>query len=209
MDEKYKKLINQAIGNAEEEKKDGKGFYGNLFKFVFEVAKVVAISAIIVLPVRYFLIQPFFVSGASMQPQFYNGEYLIIDEITYRSSAPERGDAIVFRYPNDPSQFYIKRVIGLPGETVEIKDGKVAIFNKENPWGLILEESYLAPGEITRGDIYQKIDDDKYFVLGDNRQASSDSRVWGLVEKKYIIGKVWLRAWPPDKIKVFKEEIGY
>lgn len=209
MDEKYIKPISQATENKEEENKDDKSFSGGLFKFVLEVVKVVIISAAIVLPVRYFLIQPFFVSGASMQPQFYNGEYLIVDEITYRSSAPQRGDVIVFRYPNDPSQFYIKRVIGLPGETVEIKDGKVTIFNKGNPWGLILDEPYLKSGEVTMGDIYQKIDDNKYFVLGDNRQASSDSRVWGLVDKKYIIGKVWLRAWPPDKIKAFKDAVSY
>jgi len=209
MDEKYKKLINQAMGNEEEEKKDDKSLSGGFFGFILEVVKVVIISAIIVLPVRYFLIQPFFVSGASMQPQFYNGEYLIVDEITYRSSAPERGDVIVFRYPNDPSQFYIKRIIGLPGETVEIKNSTVTVFNKENPWGLVLDEPYLKPGEITRGDIYQKIDDNKYFVLGDNRQASSDSRVWGLVDKKYIIGKVWLRAWPPDKIKIFQGAVSY
>jgi len=208
MDEKYKKLINQAIGN-DEEKKDDKGLSGNFFKFILEVVKVVIVSAIVVLPIRYFLIQPFFVSGASMQPQFFNGEYLIIDEITYRSNAPQRGEVIVFRYLNDPSQFYIKRIIGLPGETVEIKDGKVMIFNRDNPWGLILDESYLSLGEITKGDIYQKIDENKYFVLGDNRQASSDSRVWGLVDKKYIIGKVWLRAWPPGKAKVFKDKIVY
>lgn len=207
MEEKYKKLIARETGN--EEKKDDKDLSGNFFKFISEVMKVVIISAIIVIPIRYFIIQPFFVSGSSMQPQFYNGEYLIIDEISYRSKLPERGDVIVFRYPKDRSQFYIKRVIGLPGETVEVKDGKVVIFNKENPWGLILDEPYLKPGEITRGDIYLKVDDNSYFVLGDNRQASSDSRVWGLVDKKFMIGKVWLRAWPLDRVKVFSEEVVY
>lgn len=210
MDEKYKKLINQATGNNEEEKKDDKSFFGNLFKFAFEVVRVVIISALIVVPIRYFLIQPFFVSGASMQPQFSNGEYLIIDEIGYRNNPPRRGDVIVFRYPKDPAQFYIKRIIGLPGETIRIKDNKVLIFNEESPWGLQLEESfYLRQGEITRGDIDVKLGDSEYFILGDNRQASSDSRVFGSVDKKFIIGRVWLRAWPFDRAKVFSEQITY
>lgn len=209
MNKKYRKLIGELIG-SEDPGKTGKNlFLKNLIKFSVEVVKVVIISAAIVIPVRYFLIQPFFVSGASMQPQFYNGEYLIIDEISYRSKPPERGDVVVFRYPKEPSQFYIKRIIGLPGETVEIKDSRVTVYNAENPWGMILEEPYLREDEITRGDIYLKITPGNYFVLGDNRQASSDSRIWGTMDKKFIIGKVWLRAWPFDRLKVFSEPMYY
>lgn len=207
MDEKYKKLIQRESGNEDEN--ENKKLASELYKFFIEIIKVVIISAIIVIPVRHYVIQPFFVSGASMQPQFFNGEYLIIDEITYRSNPPQRGDVIVFRYPKKTTEFYIKRVIGLPGETVEIKDGNVIIFNKDNPWGMILSEPYLAEGEVTRGNVYTKLENNNYFVMGDNRQASSDSRSWGAVDDKYIIGKVWLRAWPIDRAKIFKEEITY
>lgn len=205
-----KKIINQLIGNEESERASAKTIFKSFLKFFLEIVKVVIISALIVVPIRYFLIQPFFVSGASMQPQFSNGEYLIIDEISYRNSPPHRGDVIVFRYPKDPSQFYIKRIIGLPGETIRIKDNKVLIFNEQSPWGLRLDESsYLRQGEITRGDIDVKLGDSEYFVLGDNRQASSDSRVLGAVDRKFIVGRVWLRAWPFDRAKVFSEQITY
>lgn len=181
----------------------------SIWGYFLELIKVAVISMLIVIPIRYFFIQPFFVSGASMQPQFYNGEYLIIDEFTYRRQEPARGDVIVFRYPNKPSEFYIKRIIGLPGETIEIKDGKTKIYNSKIPSGLVLNESYLQEGEITRPDISLKIDPDSYFVMGDNRAASSDSRMWGLVNKRYFIGRVWLRAWPPDRAKAFLDQVIY
>src|SRR3989339_174157 len=101
----------------------------NFFIFVFEVIKVVLISLAIIIPVRYFLIQPFYVKGASMEPNFFDHEYLIINEIGYRLAKPQRGDIVVFRYPKDPRQYFIKRVIGLPGETMRIKDGKVFVIN--------------------------------------------------------------------------------
>ncbi|MBU3965521.1 signal peptidase I [Patescibacteria group bacterium] len=206
----FKKIINQLSGCEETENANIKTVCKNFLKFFLEVVKVVIISALIVVPIRYFLIQPFFVSGASMQPQFSSGEYLIIDEIGYRNNSPRRGDVVVFRYPKDPSQFYIKRIIGLPGETIRIKDNKALIFNEENPWGMQLDESsYLRQGEITKGDIDVKLGDSEYFILGDNRQASSDSRVFGSVDKKFIIGKVWLRAWPFGRAKVFSEQVTY
>lgn len=209
MKDKFKKMIGKFTGYEDEEAAKRSASRQEQFDYIIELLKVVIISAAIVIPIRYFLIQPFFVSGASMQPQFHNGEYLIIDELTYRTREPKRGDVIVFRYPKDTSQFYIKRIIGLPGETVQVKDEKVEIFNEENPWGLLLDEPYLRNGDVTRGDIYVKVEPGHYFVLGDNRQASSDSRMWGTVEKKYIIGKVWLRAWPPDRAKIFSDQITY
>ncbi len=193
-------------GGKEEQEKAYKGF----FNFFIEIVKVVIISAAIVIPVRYYLIQPFFVSGASMLPQFRNGEYLIVNEFTYNQEDPKRGDVIVFRPPKDTSQFYIKRIIGLPGETVQIKEGQVIIFNQQNPWGMVLEESaYLNEGMPTKGSVDLSLGNEQYFVLGDNRQASSDSRYWGAVDRKFIIGKVWFRAWPFDEIKVFSEQITY
>lgn len=174
------------------------------FLFIFEVVKVVIVSLAIIIPVRYFLIQPFFVRGASMEPNFNNGDYLIVDELSYRVREPERGEVIVFRYPLNPSSYYIKRIIGLPGETIEIKDSKVVIYNKEFPNGIILDESeYLKSGQATWGNVKMELEKDEYFVMGDNRNASSDSRRWGPVPKKYIIGRVWIRAWPFSHAAIF------
>ena len=175
-----------------------------VFVFIWEIVKIVVISLAIIIPIRYYLIQPFFVRGASMEPNFDNGQYLVINEIGYRFNDPERGDVIVFKYPLDPSQYYIKRVIGLPGEKIEIKDNSIFIFNSSFPEGTKLDESsYLPEGRITRGGINVQLNDEEYFVLGDNRSASSDSRKWGSLPKDNIIGRVWLRAWPFDSAKIF------
>jgi len=176
-----------------------------VFIFIWEITKIVVISLAIIIPIRYYLVQPFFVRGASMNPTFNNGQYLVINEIGYRFEEPDRGEVIVFRYPIDPSQYYIKRIIGLPGEVIEIKDGYVSIYNQEFPEGKVLDESiYLPEGRITVGQIHLKLDENEYFVLGDNRQASSDSRQWGKLPGDNIIGRVWLRAWPFNTAKYFK-----
>ena len=173
--------------------------------FIWEILKIVIISLAIIIPIRYFLIQPFFVNGASMEPNFVDGEYLIVDEITYRFEKPERGDVIIFRYPLDPSQFFIKRIIGLPGETVKIVDGSIFIYNKEtNPQEIELDESGYLNNIYTPGNIETTLKDSEYFVLGDNRRASSDSRKWGAIPKRYIIGEAWLRAWPVNRAGVVK-----
>jgi len=173
--------------------------------FVWETIKVVVISLAIILPIRYYLVQPFFVKGASMEPSFEDGDYLLIDEISYRFSKPTRGDVIVFRYPKDRSQFFIKRIIGLPGETIEVKNNKVMIYGAENTDGFALTENYLDPSQETLGNLLVRLDDNEYFVLGDNRLASSDSRRWGPVDKTLITGKALLRAWPFTKFdKILK-----
>ncbi len=178
-------------------------FWQCVLSFIWETAKIVIISLAIIIPIRYFLFQPFFVKGASMEPNFKDGEYLIINEIGYRFQEPERGDVIIFRYPKDPSQYYIKRIIGLPEEVVRIEDGKVIIFDKENPEGSILNEPYLLEGnKFTSGNLEINLDENDYFVLGDNRQASSDSRRWGAVPRHYIIGHAWLRAWPFNRLGI-------
>lgn len=175
----------------------------DVLAFVWETIKVVVISLAIILPIRYYLVQPFFVKGASMEPNFEDGDYLLVDELSYRFSTPDRGDVIIFRYPMDPSQFFIKRIIGLPSETVSIKDNAVTIYNKDKPEGFVLDESYLAPEQKTIGNSIIKLDDSEYFVLGDNRLQSSDSRRWGAVNRSLITGKAFLRPWPPTKgIKV-------
>lgn len=175
--------------------------------FVWEVAKIILISLLIVVPIRYFIFQPFFVRGASMEPNFDNGEYLIIDEISKRFQDFERGEVVVFKFPNDPSQYYIKRIIGLPGETIEIKDGYVYIYNKESPVGFKIDENKYLPASfiITSGNLKMKLDGREYFVLGDNRHASSDSRRWGVLPEKYVIGRVFLRAWPIDEFGIIKK----
>ncbi len=168
--------------------------------FIWETIKVVVISLAIILPIRYYLVQPFFVKGASMENNFEDGDYLLVDELSYLFSVPKRGDVIIFRYPLDQSQFFIKRIIGLPDETIEIKNNTVIIYNKDKPEGFVLKEGYLAPEQKTLGDSVTKTDNNEYFVLGDNRLQSSDSRRWGLVNKMLITGRAFLRPWPFTKI---------
>ena len=128
-----------------------------------------------------------------MHPSFESGDYLIINEIGYRIGEPQRGDVIVFRPPNNSGQFYIKRIIGLPGEVVKIGDGKVWFGNDEESLKQI-NENYIEKG--TLGNTIVKLAKDEYFVLGDNRKASSDSRNWGALKRGSIVGKAWIRAWP-------------
>ena len=176
---------------------------GAVAVFLLEVIQIIVVALAIIIPVRYFLIQPFYVQGASMEPNFYDNEYLIIDEISYRFSEPERGEIVVFRYPRDPSQFFIKRVIGLPGEEVEIDDRLVRIFNQAYPDGIELDESYLDPA-ITPGNVRVRLGSDEYFLMGDNRDASMDSRSFGPVERSMIVGKVWLRGLPLNRVALFE-----
>ena len=175
--------------------------------FFWEVIKVVAICLAIIIPVRYYLFQPFFVKGASMEPSFNDGDYVLIDELSYNFRDPQRGEVIIFRSPQDHSQFFIKRVIGLPGEQIEIKINKVAVFNEENEEFVLDESAYLSQTQ-TLGNLRVQLEQDEYFVLGDNRLHSSDSRLWGGVKRKLITGRVFLRAWPLDKIAKF-EQIEY
>lgn len=172
--------------------------------FVWEILKIVIISLAIVVPIRYFLIQPFYVQGASMEPNFLDGDYLIIDEISYRLNEPERGDVVVFKYPLDTSQFFIKRIIGLPGETVRIEDGRIFIVGGESREKIILNESDYLQNAYTAGGIEVTLNDNEYFVLGDNRGSSSDSRKWGVLPRGMIIGRAWVRAWPFNRLGVFE-----
>jgi signal peptidase I len=186
------------IKNESSNKEDKSFNFKRSLSFILELAKIVIIAAAIVIPIRYFLFQPFFVEGQSMDPNFTNGDYLIIDEISYRFSGFERGEVVVFKYPLNVSKRLIKRVIGLPGETVEVKDGKVFVE------GHVLNESvYLDPYLLTSGNVTVILGEKEYFVLGDNREFSFDSRSFGVVKQEFIIGKVFLRAWPVDSLKKF------
>ena len=164
--------------------------------WIWEIAKMVIIASAIVMPIRYFLFQPFIVKGDSMVPNFHENDYLIIDEISYRFQAPQRGDVIVFRYPQNPSQRFIKRIIGLPKETVEINDGQITIYTIDGTTLILSESDYLSEPIKDSNKLATELGDNEYFVLGDNRNFSSDSRRWGALPRENIIGKVFLRVFP-------------
>lgn len=193
-------------------------YYG-VGSFIWEVVKVFFWALVIIVPIRIFLFQPFFVQGASMETNFKDGDYLIINELGYKQTEIDlvgkhiftvdtfkdlkRGDVVVFRYPKDPKQFFIKRVIGLPGEQVKVEGGRIMIYNNEHPEGFILDESsYLRKDLITNGAVTMSLNSQEYFVLGDNRQFSHDSRAWGPLPKDDVIGKVLIRAWPLNKAEI-------
>lgn len=159
----------------------------------------------IVVPIRLFVAQPFIVSGASMLPTFYHGEYLIIDELSYRFMEPKRGDVIIFSYPLNPRRFYIKRIIGLPGENVELNGSRVIIHGQENDEGLSLIEPYVAWPSDGLIRTY-RLDQNEYFVMGDNRSMSSDSRVWGPLNTRFIKGRPVIRLFPFSRIEIMPGE---
>ena len=165
---------------------------------IWDLLRFAIIAILIVIPIRMFIAQPFVVSGESMYPAFNDGEYLIVDEISYILGVPKRGDVIIFRYPNDTKRFFIKRIIGMPNEEIIINNGKVTIKNVENPDGFILNEPYL--GEKFDTTTSFKTEKDEFFVMGDNRNRSSDSRTWGVLDSKFIIGRAYLRLLPTDNI---------
>jgi signal peptidase I len=168
----------------------------NTAKELWDTLKFILLAAIIVIPIRFFLFQPFIVSGESMYPTFNNADYLIVDEISYYLKDPARGDVVIFHYPNDPKRYFIKRVIGLPGETVVFKNNAVYIKNAEYPEGIKLSEPYLSQVTTPGGQTEVEVTEDNYFVMGDNRGFSSDSRAWGLLPRKNMVGKAGLRLLP-------------
>ncbi len=169
---------------------------------IYELVRIFVIALVIVIPIRYFVFQTFTVNGASMEPNFHNADYLIIDELSYRLRPPERGEVIVFRYPVDPSEFFIKRVIGLPGETVEVKNGDVYVGADPNKLSK-LNEAYLPKDHLTYGGGRATLGPSQYYVMGDNRNASLDSRTFGPLDKRFITGKTALRGWPFDRVAFF------
>lgn len=165
---------------------------------VLELARFAILAILIVIPFRIFIAQPFIVSGSSMFPTFHDGEYLIVDELSYRLSEPKRDDVVIFRYPNDTKKFFIKRIIGLPNETVEIEGKTITITNAQNKNGFTLEEPYI--NEDFYSNTKMNLKTDEYFVMGDNRNASSDSRTWGVLPRELLIGKAFVRLFPVNRI---------
>jgi len=162
-----------------------------------DILIVAFLTVFVVLPFRFFVAQPFIVSGLSMDPAFDNGDYLIVDQISYRFGDPQRNEVIVFRLPENEGRFLIKRIIGLPGETVNIESGEV-IVQKTNGEKIKLEEPFVQYPKEDSG-VYE-LGEEEYFVLGDNRAASSDSRMWGVLEKDLIVGRALSRLFPFSQI---------
>jgi signal peptidase I len=155
-----------------------------------EILETVILTVII-----FFLIQTvvrnFRVVGTSMEPNLHSSQYLIVDKISYRLGEPQRGDVIVFEPPNKPGEDYVKRVIGVSGDLVEIRSGKVFINNEA------VEESYVVyPGSYSMSP--RRVGTNELFVLGDNRNSSSDSRSWGMLSQDKVVGKAWISYWPPN-----------
>jgi signal peptidase I len=164
---------------------------------LLELVRFALIAIIIVVPIRLFIAQPFIVSGASMVDTFHNGDYLIVDQVSYYFNEPARGEVVVFRYPKDPSKHFIKRVIGVPGDTVTIVGDQVTVTNDANPEGITLTEPYITSMS-PDNRVTETLGEREYFVMGDNRDHSSDSRAWGVLQKERIVGRAWLRLYPPQ-----------
>jgi signal peptidase I len=185
------------------------GFKRFLKSFWGEVLQIVVLAIVIVIPFRIYIAQPFLVSGPSMDDTFKDGQYLIVDQITYRERNPERGEVVIFKYPLDTKKYFIKRIIGLPNEKVQIVKNQVKIFNQANPDGLSLTEPYIKVNELNleRPDALVTLGPDEYFVMGDNRLVSSDSRIWGPVKRELITGRPFLRLLPLKTIGAWPGQI--
>jgi signal peptidase I len=166
----------------------------------WELVRFAFMALLVVIPIRLFLAEPFIVSGSSMVPTFSNGDYLVVDKISYELGSPKRDDVVIFRYPGDTTKFFIKRIIGLPGETVDIKGSEVTITNTAHPEGFKLDQPFVK--NTANNDTHFLLKNDEYFVLGDNRSASSDSRYWGAVNKNLLVGKAFLRLFPIGNIDI-------
>lgn len=170
----------------------------------FELIRFIIIAGLIIIPFRIFIAQPFIVNGASMNPTFETNQYLIVDQITYRTGEPVRGDVVIFRFPLNPKDFYIKRVIGLPNETVTIEGNSVYIQEEGKETRFKLEEPYIKfPAN---NNLSVTLGSDEYFVMGDNRPNSSDSRHWGVLPKEFIVGRAYLRLLPLKEIDLLPGE---
>lgn len=171
---------------------------------LLEFIKVAVLAGVTIALVRYYLFKPFYVKGASMEPNFYDHEYLIIDELSYRLSDPKRGDVIVFHYPNDQKEYFLKRIIGLPGERIKVSEGVITIYNDAHPEGFAVKEKYIPSDTTTEGEKIISLSKNQYYVMGDNRPNSFDSRRFGPVDENLIVGRTWLRGWPLNRIQIFE-----
>lgn len=175
-------------------------FLRKLGFFLLDFIETIVTALVIFVIFYLFLFQPHQVKGKSMFPAFENSEYLLTNKITYRFNIPQRGDIIIFKSPENKKYDYIKRIIALPGEKISLKDGKIFINGSK-----LNESAYLSENIYTKGSNFLpegkelKVPKNQYFVIGDNRPNSSDSREWGYISIENIIGKAWLRYWPPSR----------
>jgi len=198
--------MNEPYNNPAETKPELKLKKQSIVRELLEFSLIVLL---IIFPIRFFVIQPFIVVGQSMEPTFHTNEYLIVDEISYNFTEPKRGEVIIFKYPSVeqktqkevPSKYFIKRVIGLPGEKILIKNGLVTIFNTENPEGFTLSEPYIKYRDDTSTELTLK--ENQYYVMGDNRKESFDSRSWGPVDATSITGRALVRIFPLTKMSLY------
>lgn len=170
----------------------------SFISFIKELPLLIIVAFVVAWAIKSFIIQPFFIPSGSMEPTFFDGDHVLVNKFVYRFSKPERGDVIVFKYPLDTSKDYIKRVIAVGGETVEVRSGDVFINGKE------IYEPYLK-SEVVGSDYGPiKIPANKFFVLGDNRDNSSDSRTWGLLPPKNILGRAVVLYWPLNRVGIVR-----
>lgn len=219
---------NETYNNRSEKQKEKRPrfFTANSKKgsgsFIWEVVKPIAGLLLFLVIFRFYIFQPFSINGNSMEPSFHDREYIIVNELSYHFGSPKRGDVVIFKHPEPdcnnfiakgyinrvflqgPCSNYIKRVVGLPGETISISDGKVVIKNEENPNGFTLQEKYLESGIPTLGSQTRTLSKNEYYVLGDNREpnASSDSREWGILQRDHIVGKAFIVLLPLNDFRV-------
>lgn len=179
----------------------------NKKSFWRETFEIIIFTAIIVIPIQMFIGRTFIVVGLSMYPTFNNSDYLVVDKLTYQFNEPKRGDVIVFHPPTNIKTYFIKRIIGLPGETIYVEHDKVTIVNKDHPEGFEIN----MPIDLSKGEIDKALElgKDEYFVMGDNRAESFDSRTWGALPRKNISGRVFLRLLPIKNIGVWPGEFDF
>lgn len=180
----------------------------NKNSWILDFVKSGLLAIFLVALIRLYVAQPFIVSGQSMEPTFVENEYMIVDQVTYRVvREPARGDVVIFKYPKNPSVYYIKRIIGLPGETVEVRNTDVYVTSKGTTFKL--NEEYIEFNENPFGSEKVTLKANEYFVLGDNRSVSADSRVWGVLPKENIVGMPAVTLYPLEKIGIYPGTIKF
>ena len=172
----------------------------SLWLFFLDFLETIVVSLAVFALVYIFLFQPHQVDGHSMEPNFHNGEYILTDKVSYRLHAPSRGDVVVFHSPQDERVDFIKRIIGLPGDTIMVKDGYAYVNNVKLPEPYINDPGKVLPGAFLAEATPVTVPDGEYFVMGDNRLHSSDSREWGFVTRQEIVGRAFFRYWPISDI---------
>lgn len=201
--------VNETVTDTTSSNADGVTLNSEKGTFT-EIIQFALLALLIVLPIRFFVAQPFIVSGASMEDTFHTNEYLIVDQVSYYFEQPQRGDVIVFRYPLEPSKYFIKRIIGLPGENISIDGNVVTITNPDTDESVVLNEPYIKSMQKSTY-LNETLGDHEYFVMGDNRDESSDSRTWGVLQRDRIVGRAFLRLFPFQEAGIFpgEEKVNY